>query len=74
MSDDRRHLEAWADTGDGYYFADKTRGRIVLQCLWCEYQATGRTQREAIETYRRDHEQPILDRRRAKVEAGRGVQ
>jgi len=62
MTDDHRHLDAWADTDDGYYFADKTRGRIVLKCLWCEYRTTGRTQRDVIATYRRDHEQPIIDR------------
>lgn len=62
MSDDRTHLDAWADTGDGYYFADKTPGRVVLRCLWCDYRADGRTQRTVIEAYRRDHEQPILDR------------
>lgn len=56
---DQFHLDAWADTGEGYYFHP---ARWVLCCLFCEYTAHGMTQSEAAAKYRREHEQPIFDR------------
>ena len=58
-NDDSRHLDAWADTGDGYYIVPT---RWVLHCMWCDYKTFGKTQREAIANYRREHEGPILER------------
>lgn len=61
MSTDQVHLDAWADCGDGYTVQLR---QAVLRCLWCDYTATADTRREAIVIYRREHEQPIIDRDR----------
>ncbi|WP_009473850.1 hypothetical protein [Rhodococcus sp. JVH1] len=58
----QRHLDAWADTADGY----RTLGRRhVLQCLWCDKYFGGRTKAEALARYRK-HE----DQLRAELEGG----
>ena len=48
----QRHIDAWADTGDGYRILGK---RYVLQCLWCDKYFGGRTRAEALVKYR-EHE------------------
>jgi hypothetical protein len=58
----QRHVDAWADTGDGY----RTLGRRhVLQCLWCGKYFDGRTKSEALTRYRK-HEGEV----RAALEGG----
>ncbi|WP_054246407.1 hypothetical protein [Rhodococcus opacus] len=51
----QRHVDAWADTGDGY----RNIGRQhILQCLWCDKYFGGRTKAEALDKYRK-HEAEI---------------
>lgn len=56
---DRIHLNAWADTHEGYSVRTK---QAVLKCLWCDYTAIAPTKKEAIALYKKQHEQPIVDR------------
>lgn len=56
---DRRHLDAWADTHEGYSVASR---QTVVRCLWCDYVAIGPTRKAAMEKYKQQHEWLILDR------------
>ncbi|MCT6735446.1 hypothetical protein [Rhodococcus qingshengii] len=53
----QHHVDAWADTGDGYRNLGK---RHVLQCLWCEKYFGGRTKADALVNYRK-HEKEMSD-------------
>lgn len=53
----QRHIDAWADTGDGYRNLGK---RHILQCLWCDKYFGGRTKADALTKYR-EHEKEIAD-------------
>jgi hypothetical protein len=55
---DQDHLDAWADTGDGY----TVKVQAVLRCLWCDYISVADTALEAIKRYREEHENPIIER------------
>lgn len=55
---DRMHLDAWRDSGDGY----SIKSMRMLRCLWCSYIAFGVTDDDALARYRREHEEPILER------------
>lgn len=59
VKDDRRHLDSWADSHEGYTVQTRV---AVVKCLWCDYIAIDATRREAVARYQREHEQPILDR------------
>lgn len=58
-ADDQRHLDAWADSHEGYTVQTRV---AVVKCLWCDYIAIDATGREAVARYQREHEQPILAR------------
>lgn len=53
----QQHIDAWADTGDGYRNLGK---RHILQCLWCDKYFDGRTKAEALAKYR-EHETQVKE-------------
>ena len=57
--EDRHHLDAWADTHEGYSVLTR---QTVIKCLWCEYVAIADSKAKALEKYKLEHEKPIIDR------------
>lgn len=45
------HIDAWADTGDGYEVTRSAPGWHI-RCLWCDWEDYDRLKRDAIAKYR----------------------